>query len=345
MPNSIWLRAHLLVALPVLLVAGATSARADDLRVEFDIPDKIECRDVTPAKCAVMHPTQKVIEAKFRITANFTAGVEDSVVDFTYLITSPDLRLKVLDYLPNTTLESRYADDRIEVADFTENTDSTSAEAKVAYSIFSLNAVKNQINRKTEKNEYQRITPKSLVLASGTANRGHGVFYKLRPSNSESLEGSKEFTFLAIVPRDWRGDWCTFVCSARGSKKTLIGSTIVPGGLTKVDVGLFLCGDEQASGLADRLCALQEANGGALARYWSDEAARAMHASQSQGIPLFEKIDEFVQAVAHKKPFVAPDRTLEAARQVSAELQRELAAVSGTRRQDSAENSATDQRR
>jgi hypothetical protein len=345
MSNAILLRAGLYIAAISSLIVTRSTVRAEDLKVEFDIPDKIECRDVTPARCAAMHPTQKVIEAKFRITANFAGGGEGSVVDFTYLITSPELRLKILDYLPNTTLESRYADDRIEVADFTENTDSISAEAKVAYSILSLNAVKNQLSRKTEQNQYQRIAPKSLVLASGTANRGHGVFYKLRPSNSESLEGAKEFTFLAIVPRDWRGDWCTFVCSARGTKKTLIGSTSTVAGVTKLDVGLFLCGDDEAGKLADRLCTLQEANGGALARRLAAEAAQAMHASSSQNIPLFERIDEFVQNVAHKKPFAEPDRTLDAARELIAEVERDFGRLAGTRRYDAAENPGEAERR
>src|SRR5262245_19107154 len=127
MSNAISLRALFVVAMRL----AAPAARAADVRVEFDVPDKLECTDVTPTRWALIHPTQKVIEAKFRITAHFAAGDEGSVVDFTYLITSPELRLKILDYLPNTTLESRYADDRIEVADFTENTDTSSAEAKV----------------------------------------------------------------------------------------------------------------------------------------------------------------------------------------------------------------------
>jgi hypothetical protein len=331
MSNAIWLRAKFLSAPLCAVVAMAATARAEDVRVEFDVPDKIECRDVTPVRCAAMHPTKKVIEAKFRITAKFVAGAEDSVVDFTYLITSPELRIKVLDYLPNTTLESRYADDRIEVADFTENTDSTSAEARVAYSIFSLSAVKNQLNRKTEQNQYQRIAPKSLVLASGTANRGHGVFYKLRPSNSESLEGAKEFSFLAIVPRDWRGDWCTFVCSARGSKRTLLGTSTIAAGVNKADVGLFLCGDVEAGRMADRLCAVQQANDGALAKRWSQEAAHAMQTSNAQGIALLDRVDDFVQTVAHKKPFVEPDRNLDAARQLVAEIERDLGLLSGSR--------------
>jgi hypothetical protein len=283
----------------VMALTSVASARAEDARVVFDVPDRIECKDVTPAKCAAMHPTVKVIEAKFRISASLAEGTEDSLVDFTYMISSPNLRLKILDYLPNTTLESRYADDRIEVADFTKETDTQSAEARVGYSIFSLNALATRVAHKTEQNNYEKIAPKSLVLASGTMNRGHGVFFKLRPSNSASLEGSKEFSFLAIVPRAWRGDWCTFVCSGRAAKKNLLGTQNVTAGVAKVDVGLYLCGDDEAGNLASKLCAIQQADNGALARQSAQEAVKieaTLH-SPTSNFTLADKVDTFLHQV------------------------------------------------
>lgn len=304
-----------LAAFVVLLVAERSGA--EDARVIFDVPDRVECKDVTPAKCAAMHPTVKVIEAKFRISASLAEGKEESLVDFTYMISSPNLRLKILDYLPNTTLESRYADDRIEVADFTKETDTQSAEARVGYSIFSLNALATRVAQKTEQNNYEKIAPKSLVLASGTMNRGHGVFYKLRPSNSASLEGSKEFSFLAIVPRSWRGDWCTFACSGRAAKKNLLGTQNVTAGVTKVDVGLYLCGDEEAGTLSSKLCAIQQADDGALARRSSEEAAKiaaSLH-SPTSNFTLGTRVDSFFQQVTKVQHIQSPgQRKLEQSR-------------------------------
>jgi len=294
-------RASLLSAIILIAVSlSVGSAPAAETRVTFDVPDKIECQDVTPVKCGTMHPHLRVIEAKFRISASFAEGSEDSIVDFSYMITSPQMRLKILDYLPNTTLESRYAEDRITVADFTEEKDTLNTDAKVAYQILSLGAGREQLNHKTEQNQYQRIAPKSLVLASGTMNRGHGVFYKLRPSNGASLEGAKEFTFLAIVPRDWRGDWCTFVCYARANKKSLLGKSVETAGLAKIDVGLYVCGDTQASQLADQLCTLQSEDDGALARQLSVEAAKALDAehANSSAIHLSSRVDDLFHHVA-----------------------------------------------
>jgi hypothetical protein len=321
----------------LIVAAFSLSARqllAEDTRVAFDVPDRIECKDVTPAKCAVLHPTVKVIEAKFRISASIESGSEASLVDFTYMISSPGLRMKVLDYLPNTTLESRYADDRIKVEDFTSEADSMHAEAKVAYTIFSLNAVKNRLTQSTELNNYEKIAPKALVLASGTMNRGHGVFYKLRPSNMMSLEGSKEFSFLAIVPREWRGDWCTFVCSGRGEKKNLLGKTIETVGVSKVDVGLYLCGDEEAGNLASRLCAIQQADNGALARRSAHEAAKISATLNSPTSNVNQtvaaKFDDLFHQVTRTNHFQTPtEKKLDEARVQMEQVEELLAKYSG----------------
>lgn len=311
--------------------AWLTAAASDNTRVRFDIPDRIECADITPERCANACPLLKVVEGKFRVSASFIEGGEANVVDFDYLISSPGLRLKVLDFLPNTTLESTYADDRIEVADLTETSSTTSAEARVSYAIASLNAAKNSTAKRTEENRYQRIAAKSLVLASGTINRGHGVFYKLRPSNAASLEGAKEFTFLAVVPKAWRGDWCTFVCIARANKKSLLSSSVTLAGVEQAHVGLYLRGDHEAADLATRLSVVQLQNDGALAKQFALEAskaAEAMHAATSTSRPFHQIDDLFAQLVPFRGDNKSTTRQLEDARRGIQEIEQRLAGLS-----------------
>jgi hypothetical protein len=318
-----------------IVLAGSTgSARAAEaVRVRFDIPDKIECRDVTPERCAAAHPTQKVIEAKFRISASLIEGTETSVVDFDYMIASPDMRLKILDYLPNTTLESTYAEDRIEVADLTEAAESSTAEARVGYSVLSLTTGRSQNAKRSEQNHYQRVAPKSLVLASGTIDRGHGVFYKLRPSVGATLEGAKEFTFLAIVPKDWRGDWCTFVCAARYKKKSLVSSSVALAGVDSAHVGLYLMGDAEASDLGARLCQLQAANNGVLARELAKEAAQSLEKMQATtGVShQLAEAEDFLQHLVRFNRETNRDRQLATARREIQDVEQQLADLAGTR--------------
>ena len=252
---------HALAIATMLFVAIASGpSRAADTQVIFDISDTIECRDVTPKDFVAAHPSLKVIEAKFQVSARFIEGSEADLVDFLYMLVSPELRLKIQDYLPNTTLESTMADDRIEVTATTESSSAITEDARVAYKVLALGGSKNDTEKKTESDHYKEIVPKALVLASGTMNREHGVFFKLKPSKEASLEGTKTFTCLAIVPKNWRGDWCVISCAARAKKKSFLSSSIVPAGTEHAQVGLYLAGDREARLRAEKLCKVQEAN-------------------------------------------------------------------------------------
>jgi hypothetical protein len=274
---------RVLVAMALLAsVFSGMAPAADDTQVTFDLPDTIECRDVSPKKFAASHPSLKVIEAKLRISARIIDGAETEVVDFLYLITSPGLHMKIQDYLPNTTLESTVEGDQIEIADTNESSVSTGEDAHINYKVLGLGGTMNQGSKKTESSHYKQIAAKALVVASGTTNREHGVFFKLRPSKGASLEGAKTFTFLAVVPNTWRGDWCILACAARAKKKSFLSTGVAVAGVAQAHVGMYLSGDREARFRAEELCEVQEANGSVLSTQLAKDGAglvAAMHAA------------------------------------------------------------------
>lgn len=255
-----------------VLCASGVSALGAETRVTFDIPDAIECRDVTPAGCRAHCPDWKVIEGRFRVSARLLTGTEADVVDFVYMLASTESRLKIQDYLPNTTLESAIEGDRITVAESSESARSITGDLRVNYSLLNVGPTANQTTKKSATNQYHEIAPKSLVLASGTTNRGHGVFFKLRPSKATSLEGAKEFTFLAVVPQTWRADWCVVACSARASKRTLLHKSTVVAGGQHAHVGLHLIGDRDARQAANELFDAQQKNLAGLSKSFAKES-------------------------------------------------------------------------
>jgi hypothetical protein len=258
-----------LVAAAWFVTAYSTSVLAENTtRVVFDLPDTIECRDVTPHEFAVAHPALKVIEGKFRVSARIVSGAEGEVVDFLYFVASPNRKMRFQDYLPNTTLESTTADNVIEVTDTTENSNATDADAKVGYKATSFGVTKNKGTKKTESAHSKQVAAKALVVASGTTDREHGLFFKLRPSKADSLEGAKQFTFLATVPRTWRGDWCTISCAARAKSKNFLSKTVIaPAGIEQTQVGMYLAADEEAATLAEELRDELEAHAAVLASH------------------------------------------------------------------------------
>lgn len=233
------------------------SSQARAAQVDFDLPASIECRDVTPPGFAA-GDYLKVIEGKLRISARVLDGAESDIVDFVYEIRNTDRRLRFQDYLPNTTLESAVAEDQIEVKDSTEKASTASADVHVVYKILSLGGTLSQSTKDSEANCYRQIAPKELVVASGTIEREHGVFFRLRPSRAASLEGAKEFSFLATVPKQWRGDVCVINVSARVKKGSFWSDSVVNSGSRELQVGLYLAGDVEGAELAEELTRAHE---------------------------------------------------------------------------------------
>lgn len=259
----------LLILVTASLVVAARSFppfSSDPPKVLFDLPLTAECRDVSPRDFGDAHPTLKVVEAKFRISARFVAGSESDIADFLYIIASPDKKMRFQDYLPNTTLESAVADDQIEIIDTTENAKGGEMGAKVGYQGAGGGLSMSKASKKTHSNHYKEIAPRALVVASGTTDHEHGIFFKLKPSRAASLEGAKAFTFLVVVPKSWRAGWCTVSCGARTNHKTILfGSELVPAGVAQSQVGLYLMGDADANSLADELAKVQQRHAQVLA--------------------------------------------------------------------------------
>lgn len=239
---------------------------SEPAKVVFDLPLTVECRDVSPTDFAEAHPTLKVIEAKFKISARIAAGSESDIVDFLYIIASPDKKMRFQDYLPNTALESAVTDDQIEIIDATENGKGGEVGAKVGYQGAGGGLSISKNSKKTHSNHYKEIAPRALVVASGTTDHQHGIFFKLKPSRAASLEGAKAFTFLATVPRSWKAGWCTISCGARAKSKTFFArSEITSAGVAQSQVGLYLMGDAEANSLAEELAAIQQRHADVLA--------------------------------------------------------------------------------
>ncbi len=293
---------RMLLVLGLLLVVPVAVPATE---VVFDVPDAIECRDVTPAEFAPAHPALKVIEAKFRISARVVDGKLSDVVDYLYVIRSEDKTLKLHDYLPNTTLENAVADNQIEITASQEDAQTAGAQAHVAYKVFELGGTLGQSSKKSQSNHYKQIAPQELVLASGTTDREHGVFFRLRPSRTASLEGSKVFTFLAAVPKSWRGDLCSISCEARATKSSLISTAVVPAGRNRIEVGMYLAGDVEAWRLAEEFRKAQESRMAALAAPPAKENVFEAISSSAVGLFACKKPDPHA-----RKPLAEADDKL-----------------------------------
>jgi hypothetical protein len=271
--SSFWCQAsrHLLATTVIVVAPLVSSAFADGPKVSFDLGYVVECHDVTPIAFALVHPGEKVVEANLRVSVRMDKGDEKDVDQLLFEITSPAERLRVIDFLPRTQIEPEAAD-HIEVVKTTETTRSLGATlgttvtlgggtshangVVVTSALPAGNANATHRNALTETTK--KIPPGKAVIASGTLENEHGLFFKLRRSASGTLEGTKPFSFRFVVPGDWRGDWMVISCQAQGTVKRYFFKSTEEIGSTKAFLALYLTGDTTAERAAVELAEAQE---------------------------------------------------------------------------------------
>ena len=222
--------------------------------VNFDAVTLIGCCDVTPEDFALVHPDERLVEAIFCIST-FTARENYENMDLVIQIVSPNRSVQIIDHLPNTTTTSEYATNiaydkgHEKVAGIGLNAGGTAAE------VVNLTSNLNFSNKTTSSVRYEKLPPTQILAASGTLQRGSGVYFKLKPSSQTTLEGSREYAVKMRVPTTWRGDIMHLHCRARHFQKGGLFSdeSIEPAGSADYLVALYLDFDQQAKQIAAAL--------------------------------------------------------------------------------------------
>jgi hypothetical protein len=252
---------RLLAAALVLLVAPLSPAiaAAEEPALAFDFGRTLECRDVTPPEFAEAYPDDRIVEGTLRLSVYLESGAINAVEAIRVEISDSDRRLRVFGFSPSTRLESEFAKD-IQTTKTTESSHSFSASLGgelpvpvggiVAHVTPTIGGGAGGKEIVTEK--AFRVAPKQAVVASGTMNEEHGVFFSIRPSSTTSLEGVHELSVQFVVPATWRGDAVRVTCQATGQQKVLWMKQQKVWAQKSTAVALYLAGDAAARRAAER---------------------------------------------------------------------------------------------
>ncbi len=208
--------------LSLVALAFAQPASADAPQVQFDVAPMVACRDVTPPEFSQINPDERLIEARFQISALLRGGNENDLTEFLYLIDSPQRSMAVEDYLPKTTLATDVVGS---VGIDRRDEDSVTNGIKVdgdASTYLKANFTRARTKTNGERVQYERLPPLELLSASGTMSRGAAAYFKLKPSPRTSLEGAKDFVLILRVPALWRGDYVRLRCDAVGYDRGVV---------------------------------------------------------------------------------------------------------------------------
>lgn len=244
----------------VLLIFAALAnfsgpAHAELPRVLFDMPYAVSCRDVTPPEFASANPGDKLIEVKLRISSLLQAGKEHDVAQYFIRAESPQRTMQVVDFLPKTARESLHGGNT-SVQKNSETTISLGINVSGQYQALTAAAATTGISHKSGSCvKYELLPPLETVTASGTMLRGSGVYFKLKSSERNLLEGERDFALILRVPRGWRGDYLHVRCESEGIVRGLVGSLDERRLCGERDflVALYLEGDAEARRAAESL--------------------------------------------------------------------------------------------
>ena len=239
--------------IPVLLVLVANVAQAEVPAVVFDLPLTVECRDVTPQRYEASYQ-RKIFEAVIKISPQLQVGEEKDLKKLHYEI-STEQQMPIVSYAPNSQVTSDVANGTVAI-----QTDDHHGQLLVHYLVTPAagdGRLTGDLN--SSHTQYTLLAPKQLLVASGTIERGCGVYYELKPSTQDTLQKQREFACLFEVPATWRADYITVKCSARGIKRWLLGSSEVDAGQGMLSVGLYRQDDGEAKEVANQLARRQQA--------------------------------------------------------------------------------------
>ena len=229
-----------------------SSGAAATPRVQFDVVPIIGCRDVTTPEFAKVNPDEKLVEAGFQVSSLVQHDHAHSLVQYLYLMESPERTFRIVDYSPQTILAS----DIVQSVD-TENRREKSSSLAAGISVKHAPIVGGDVSGSATSTtssivRYQQRPPMDLLSAGGTTRRASGVYFKLRPSRQTSLEGAKDFVLVLRGAKAWRGDYvdirCEATCRGHRSIPALLGSPKC--GRARFLVALYVAGDDAAKARA-----------------------------------------------------------------------------------------------
>jgi hypothetical protein len=253
-----------ILAIAVLMIAGSPIlVYASDIFpsppvVSFDTPLVVSCKEIARS------------EKTKTILATFAFSIRTDSNKFAVLpldevsieIESPDRILRVSDFLPQTTTVTDVVDGEKQVVIRRFEGSASISKLEAAIEAKAGNSQKTtaeiKANGSTESRDsqdttiditYKQLAPRELLLASGTLNRGHGVFFKLKRTSQNEIEGQHKFICLFEVVPTWRCDYlqgrCTSWCKSECSKADFV-------------IGVFMDNDSVAKALVENAVTIRE---------------------------------------------------------------------------------------
>ncbi len=245
------LRCSIVIFLLMLIVVPLQPVIADGC-AQFDVPSVVEGCDVTTEAFAAAHPNQRLIEIVIPCSTLVRCKDPQNVSELMIQIRNLVPGMRVVDYHPRTQTYSEI-DGPVAVELHRERTGSIGLDATGTFNdMVGVTGGAKTGSKDGKIERFQRLPQQKLLLASGTINRGSGVYYKFLHSGQTTLEGGHQLALTLQVPDRWRGGLLRIDFRATGVEKYWIGSNDdFVAGHKSLMVATYLKGDWEAQQLAE----------------------------------------------------------------------------------------------
>lgn len=224
---------HLIVVC-LVITNSFQPATADEAVIRFDVPAMVAATAVEDAATTTDDPNgAKLWSIPLELSTLVVSANAPKIDQILLEIDLQDPTLLVADFNPRTVTASPYASD-IAVEQCDESTGHLGVNATGSYPSVGKADIGGDLSKKqSELKRYSRIAPVEIVAASGTTGRRHGVFFKLRSTATQVLEGDKAVEVVIAGPANWRQGLLRVRVRAQAANRSLPG--ISPGSVTLAD--------------------------------------------------------------------------------------------------------------
>lgn len=232
----------------------AVELTADTPKIQFDFSPLAVATPVEPSDPAMLVPGHRLVAVSLQLSTLVHAG-DLSVDRLMITIHSDDPAIRVADYSPRTELSSN-TDGEIDVQQTVEQNKHLGLTVAAKYGHLVEGNLGGDIGKKNlETLKFKRVAPLHVVAASGTTNRGRGVYFKLRSTATQVLEGDKTFSITFAVPEGWQGGLLDVTVSAESAHRPFPGieRQVQTVGEDLFTVAMFSAGDSALQGAALQL--------------------------------------------------------------------------------------------
>lgn len=206
--TTVWWRCPLMLvaSLCIALAVSPTVSASEPYVISFDLPPTAVA---TPVACLrgdtlVASDESEPVEITLRLSSLVSGGAFPQIDRWMIRCVPRQTSWRVVDYSPRTETASDYVGS-IQVKSADEESQSfgmaiDAAQGNLVRGHFGV----DQGSKQSESLQYERHAPLHAVTAAGTIERGRGVYYKLRWTSTQVLEGEKEFKITFDVPPGFR---------------------------------------------------------------------------------------------------------------------------------------------